>query len=116
MRSIMTYKKWDIVLLPFPYTDLSSTKKRPAVIISPETYNRGLDVMLMFLTSNLKTEQREGDYELTKWQEAGLPKPSMTRMKVMTLDKDFILKKIGEIQPEDGLKIDEFLKNFFALL
>lgn len=115
MRSIMIYKKWDIVLIPFPYTDLSSTKKRPAVVISSEGYNRGLDIMLLFLTSNLTVERKEGDYKLALWKEAGLPKPSMTRMKIMTLDKDFILKKIGAIQEGDAIRINESLIDFLAL-
>ncbi|MEQ9308269.1 MAG: type II toxin-antitoxin system PemK/MazF family toxin [Balneolaceae bacterium] len=114
MRSITTYKKWDIVLLPFPYTDLSSSKRRPTVVISPESYNSGLDIMLLFLTSNLNTDRKEGDYELVQWQEAGLPKPSKTRMKIMTLDKDFVIKKIGEIQSLDKAALKQTLQNFFS--
>lgn len=114
MRSIMTYKKWDIVLLPFPYTDLSSAKRRPAVVISPESYNSGLDIMLLFLTSNLKSQEKEGDYMLKQWDRAGLPKPSMTRMKVMTLDKGFVIKKIGEIQSLDKASLRQTLQNFFS--
>ena len=71
--------------------------------------------MLLFLTSNLNAEPKEGDVILNKWRNAGLPKPSMTRMKVMTLDKDFILKKIGTIQDVDAMKINESLKGFLAL-
>ena len=111
----MTYKKWDIVLVPFPYTDLSSSKKRPAVVISPESYNQGLDVMLLFLTSNLNADQKEGDYILTEWKRAGLPKPSLTRMKIMTLDRDFILKKIGAIASQDTLEINSLFQDFFGL-
>lgn len=111
----MIYKKWDIVLIPFPYTDLSSSKRRPAIVISPESYNKGLDVILLFLTSNLNSDKKEGDYLLKEWQEAGLPKPSMIRMKIMTLDKDFIIKKIGEIQSMDRLEIDSIVKRFFDI-
>ena len=111
----MTFKPWDIVLIPFPFTDLSATKKRPAVVVSSETYNSGQDVMLLFLTSNVSATPRPGDYLLAEWETANLPKPSMIRMKLMTLDKDLILKKLGEIQEGDILKIKEELKEFFGL-
>ena len=110
----MTYEPWDIVLLPFPYTNLTSSKRRPAVVISPQSYNSGLDIILLFLTSNLKSEQKEGDYILNEWQEAGLPKPSKTRMKIMTLDKDFVVKKIGEIQSLDRTELKQIFQNFFS--
>jgi len=74
----MTYKPWDIVLVPFPFTNLSANKKRPALIISPAGYNKGYDVIIMFITSNLGAFERPGDYVLQEWKEAGRPKPSMT--------------------------------------
>ena len=52
----MISKPWDVVLLPFPFTDLTSKKRRPAIVISTETYNSGRDIVLMHLTSNVKSE------------------------------------------------------------
>ncbi len=111
----MTCKQWDVILLPFPYTDLSSAKKRPAVIISPLQYNKGLDTVFMYLTSKISKRDEKGSHELLKWKEAGLPLPSMTKMKFMALDKNLIVKKIGEIQDADKTIIKQKLKLFFAL-
>ncbi|MCX8111037.1 MAG: type II toxin-antitoxin system PemK/MazF family toxin [Syntrophorhabdaceae bacterium] len=61
MKSTIDYKKWDIVLVPFPFTDLTTIKKRPALIISPDEYNKKLDVVIVFITSNLDVEYRMGD-------------------------------------------------------
>lgn len=52
---MITYKKWDIILVPFPFTDLKTVKKRPALVISPEEYNVGPDLIIMFITSNLSS-------------------------------------------------------------
>lgn len=41
--STMIYKKWDIIIVPFPFSDLTANKKRPAFIISPEAYNENQD-------------------------------------------------------------------------
>lgn len=51
MKSTTTYKKWDIVLVPFPFTDLTTSKKRPGLVISPEEYNKGSDILISFITT-----------------------------------------------------------------
>jgi mRNA interferase MazF len=110
----MTYKPWDIILVPFPFTDLSRNKKRPALVISPKEYNKGYDLIIMFITSKLSTFGRPGDYKIAKWREAGLPKPSMTRMKLATIEKDIVIKKFATLQDEDRKSIQNILINFFS--
>lgn len=115
MRSIMTYDRWDIVLLPFPFTNLQTTKKRPALILSPKKYNSGPDVLVMFVTSNLKAKPKVGDYKLSEWKEAGLPKPSVTRMKFATIQKSLIIKKIARLTEKDQLTLGENMRAFFGI-
>jgi mRNA interferase MazF len=110
----MTYRRWDIVLVPFPFTNLSTNKKRPALVISPADYNKGPDVIIMFITSNLRVFGRPGDYKLTKWKEAGLPKPSMSRMKLATVDKNIVIKKIARLEETDREAVQEIITDFFS--
>ncbi|MBA3601162.1 MAG: type II toxin-antitoxin system PemK/MazF family toxin [Acidobacteria bacterium] len=107
------YKKWEIVLVPFPFTDLSSAKRRPALIVSPDSYNTGKDVVIAYITSQINSSSRLGDYKLQKWKEAGLPKVSMVRMKFATIDKAIIIKTIGELEDTDREKIEKNLVSFF---
>jgi mRNA interferase MazF len=107
------YKKWEIVLVPFPFTDLSSAKRRPALVVSPDKYNTGNDVVIAYVTSQINLPPRLGDYNLQKWKEAGLPKPSKIRMKFATLDKGIIIKKIGTLEKEDSEEIEKILVSFF---
>jgi mRNA interferase MazF len=67
MTSTTTCKQWDIVLVPFPFTDLSASKKRPALIISPDEYNAGFDVIIAFITSNMDVKSKPGDYRQKIW-------------------------------------------------
>lgn len=110
-----TCETWDIVLVPFPFTNLQSAKKRPALIISPNSFNTGPDVVILFVTSNISSFGRTGDYMIQNWQESGLPKPSMTRMKFAAIEKSIIIKKIGRITSKDQSAIRNELKNFFDL-
>ena len=114
MKSITAYKKWDIVLVPFPFTDLKTVKKRPALIISPDEYNEKLDVVICFITSKLNLEYRLGDYKIQEWKKSNLPKPSMIRMKFATIDKSIIEKNIGKLFEKDVNEFKKLLVSFFT--
>ena len=114
MKSTMNYKKWEIVLVPFPFTDLTNTKKRPALIISPDEYNEKLDVVIVFITSKLDLKHRIGDYQIQEWEKSNLPKPSMLRMKFATIDKSIILKKLGKLYDQDVNNFCNLLIKFFT--
>ncbi len=113
MKSIMTYKKWDIVLVPFPFTNLQTIKKRPALIISPDEYNAGDDIVILFITSNVSSFGRTGDYIIQDWNKSGLPKPSMTRMKFATIEKSIVIKNIGRLHKSDCASLVSKLNDFF---
>ena len=108
------YNKWDIILVPFPFTDLTTVQKRPALIVSPDEYNRHRDVVITFITSKLDGEQRLGDYVLKEWKEAQLPKQSMIRMKFATIDKSIILRKLGKLTEKDIEHYRKLLVRFFT--
>lgn len=110
----MTYKKWEIILVPFPFTDLTTTKKRPALIISPNEYNKHLDVVITFITSKLDLESKIGDYKIKDWEFSNLPKPSMLRMKFATIDKSMIIKKLGKLTDKDIIGFRKLLLSFFS--
>ena len=56
------YERGDVVLVPFPFSDQSASKKRPAVIISSDRYNKlSSDVVIMAITS--KTHKADGPVE-----------------------------------------------------
>src|SRR5437773_12025147 len=94
------YKRGDVVLVAFPFTDLTTTKMRPALVISSDRFNQGNDLVLVAITSQIAKKPSEGDILLSPHdqKEAGLPKPSVVRLgKVVTLDQRLIRKKLGRI-------------------
>ncbi len=113
MKSTTIYNKWDIILVPFPFTDLKTTKKRPALVISPNLYNKGPDIIIAFITSQLDGNKRLGDYLIKEWGDAKLPKPSMIRMKFATIDQSIVVKKLGKLTAPD---IKSFQKQLIQFL
>ena len=109
----MIYKKWAIILVSFPFTDLKASKKRPALIISPNEYNQKSDVIIAFITSKMDQDHKTGDYHIKEWKSANLPKPSMIRMKFATIDKTIIQKRLGRLSANDVNNFKKELSAFF---
>jgi mRNA interferase MazF len=109
------YNQRDIVLIPIPFTDLSSNKKRPVIIISNDNYNKNnLDIVVVALTSNLNIENKYSiDIENYNLVEGKLPKKSRIRCdKIYTLSKNIVVKKFNKINQ----KTFEIIKNKIELL
>jgi len=92
-------KQGEIVLIPIPFTDLSSNKKRPVLIISKNGYNNIMnDVVVVAMTSNL--EDREYGVLIKKEDlaEGELKVESLIRAdKIFTLSQDIIIKRFGTV-------------------
>jgi mRNA interferase MazF len=93
-----------IVLVCFPFTDLSSTKQRPAVVVSSTGYNQARpDLILMAITSQIRPKTTFGETIITDWQIAGLLKPSVIKPIVFTAEKSIIKKSLGKLSNNDQL-------------
>jgi mRNA-degrading endonuclease toxin of MazEF toxin-antitoxin module len=72
------YEFGDLVLVPFPFTDLSTTKKRPAVVVSSPAYHQARpDLVILAVTSQAHPSSAFGEAAVAKWKEAGLLRPSV---------------------------------------
>jgi PemK-like, MazF-like toxin of type II toxin-antitoxin system len=82
-ESTTMYQRGDVVLLPFPFTDLSATRTRPAVVVSVPSFEQETsDFTVAMITSVPHTTPY--DYALQDWQAAHLLRPSWVRTKLAT--------------------------------
>lgn len=109
---IMTnYEFGDLVLVRFPFTDGTTVKKRPAVVVSSSAANLNRpDIILMAVTSRVHSPDYFGDVAITEWQQAGLLKPSMIKPVFTTLEKGLILRKLGRLGKRDRKAVLQTLK------
>ena len=95
------YEQGDVVLLQFPFTDLSAKKLRPAVVISANWFNRlRQDCILAAITSQVPPEADRDELVLSAadLKGAGLPKPSIVKLgKIITLEQRLIQKPLGRL-------------------
>ena len=109
------YNFGDIVIVPFPFTDQTATKKRPAVIVSSSFYNSSLpDIVLMAITSQIRSPPNNGEMEITEWQNAGLLKPSVVKPIFTTIEKKLISKTLGYLESGDAQNLRNKLQNLIG--
>ncbi len=96
------YEFGDVILVPFPFTDQTTTKKRPAVIVSSNSYqSERSDLILIAITSQGNPATSFGEITITKWRVAGLLKPSIIKPVLITIDKELVIKKLGQLEETD---------------
>ena len=92
----------DVVLVPFPFTDQSAAKQRPAVVISTAAYNAARpDVIVMAVTSQLRASAAFGEVWLDEWAAAGLLKPSAVKPVIATLEGSLAIRQLGTLSAPD---------------
>jgi mRNA interferase MazF len=115
MPSTTRYRRGDIVLVSFPFTDLSSSKRRPALVVSPDGFNQQMqDVVLVGLTSNVA-----GDDQIvidpTDCVDGILPRRSAVKpAKMFTIHSSLIIKKISALRPEKLDRVLGEIRTFFS--
>jgi mRNA interferase MazF len=101
MPSTTNYKRGDVVLVPFPFTDLSSNKQRPALVVSSDAFNSThSDIVVVAITSHVPVSMGPDEFFISQdeLRHCGLPKPSILKLsKIVTLHQRLTIKRIGSM-------------------
>jgi mRNA interferase MazF len=106
-----TLNKSDVVVLPFPFSDLSSSKKRPALVAATL---QGEDLILCQITSQARVdgysiELLDDDFKTGKLNLVSAIRPN----RLFTADKSIILYKIGSLKPKKMKEVEDALIKIF---
>lgn len=112
----MIYNPFDVVELPFPFSDLSASKKRKALVISSKQFNEKSGAITVVMITSRANSDWPGDVELIEWHKAGLKKPCYIRLKFFTADKAMFIGKVGSLAKKDQLKFKESFENYIPIL
>ena len=108
----MTFKAFDVVAVPFPFTDRDATKRRPALVISNEKFNQQHNQIVLAMITTTTDNVWRSDVTLTNWQKAGLKLSCQLRLKLFTLDQNLVLKAIGHLSSKDVKSVQVALTEF----
>ena len=105
--SSMTCSRNDVVLLPIPFTDLTSRKVRPAIVAG----RKGTDLFVVPVSSVLFNT----DFPLQEWEKSGLNVPSGVKAQLATVEERLVLKIVGVVTAVDRQTLDERLRTWLQL-
>lgn len=107
-------KRGTIILIPFPFTDLSGAKVRPALVIS--SISRGDDMVVIFISSKKEKIISSSDIVVSPTKGNGIKGTSVICCgKIATLEKKMALGELGVLEKEAMKKVDSSLKKVLGL-
>jgi mRNA interferase MazF len=109
----VNYSKGDVVLFPYPFSDFTSNKVRPAVVVS-EQGKRYNDVFIVPLTSRI-SNIKKGEFVISNWKKAGLNIVTAVKRGCYLADTDIIKKKVGKLEQCDIESVELALKIWLDL-
>jgi len=110
--SMAGFSKNDVLLVRYPFSDLSAAKVRPAAVVhAPHVSEDSLIVPLTSRTTSL----REGEFVLADWSAAGLNVPTAAKRGLYTVHPTLILRQIAQLAPADAQRLERSLRLWLGL-
>jgi mRNA interferase MazF len=98
----VTFEAFGVVVVPFPFTDRTAVRRRPALVVSSRAFNAShAQVVLAMITSAVHAGW-PSDMPIRGLGSAGLRAASVVRLKLFTLDQHHVLREIGSLAPGDA--------------
>ncbi|YAF94714.1 MAG: type II toxin-antitoxin system PemK/MazF family toxin [Nodularia sp. CChRGM 3473] len=109
---MLSYSKHDVILVRYPFSDLSSSKVRPAVVVS--TSHPSQDIFITPLTSKTGS-LLEGEFVLSEWAASGLNVATAVKRGVYTVHESLVIKVIGQLMNTDVKQLEQSLRGWLGL-
>lgn len=104
-----TFKRGDIVVVPFPYSDKLAEKRRPALVVSSDKFNARSGYLWVAMVTS-KTQKLSADDVVFDHSKAGLSKPSMVRVaKIATIEADRVIRTTGRLEKSDIASVQKLI-------
>ncbi len=109
------YKQGEILIVPFPFSDLSSVKRRPVLVISKNLDNKtSYDLIVAGITSKLKDKKHSVLIDNSNLEKGEIPAQSMIKVnKLFSIEQSIVVKKVANINKEALSKVK---KEFYSLI
>jgi len=105
----MSFSRGEVVLLPIPFTDLTSRKVRPAVVIGHSSHTGDLFVV------PISSVVQNVDLMLQAWREAGLNVPCGVKSQIATVEDRLVVKSVGLLSTPDSVALEKRLRRWLQL-
>lgn len=110
----MTYDAGDIVVVPFPFTDRATTKRRPAVVLSDAAFGGAIGQSVLAMITSAKQSGWPLDVTIEDRAITGLDAACVVRMKLITLDHRLIVRRAGSLGAGDRDALSRAVKELLG--
>jgi len=112
----VTFERFAVVRVPFPFTDREATKNRPALVLSdPHAFNTPAGHSVMAMITSAGNPSWPLDCPIADLGAAGLPAPSKVRFKLFTLDHRLVRGQLGRLGADDETRVRQGLARLLGL-
>ena len=112
----MTFEAFDVVVVPFPFTDRTTTKRRPALVLSDSgKFNKQVGQSVLAMITSASNSDWPLDVYIQDLDHAGLPSASVVRMKLFTLDDKLVIRKAGALAKKDCSAVSTALRQLLSM-
>ena len=108
------YDPFDVVTVPFPFTDKAKQKPRPALVISSRSFNAAQDHVILLMITTASHTHWPSDISITDLGSTGLTAASVLRFKCFTLEESLVTRKIGRLSKQDQVTAMGSLQQVFV--
>jgi mRNA interferase MazF len=103
-------KQWNVVVVPFPYSDKLAEKRRPALVVSSDKFNKETGLLWVAMITSTANIGWHGDVEIPISGKSGLTAPSIIRTaKVATIEQERVLRVTGRIDGKTSNKVKRYI-------
>jgi len=113
----VSFRQWDVVVVPFPFTDRPARRRRPALVVSrPDALGNVVGQSVLAMITSAGHRRWPLDVPVADLASAGLPAPSVIRMKLFTLDDRLVERRAGALRTPDTAAVRTALARVFGEL
>ncbi|HVG30389.1 MAG TPA: type II toxin-antitoxin system PemK/MazF family toxin [Pyrinomonadaceae bacterium] len=110
--STRSYSKGDVLLVRYPFTDLSGAKVRPAVVVGESHVSQ--DILIVPLTSKTAS-LLAGEFILADWEGTHLHVPSAVKRGIYTVHESLVARRVGKLSAADSQTLESSLRQWLGL-
>jgi mRNA interferase MazF len=114
----VTFRRWDVVSVPFPFVEGHASKRRPALVVSTDVFHRAHRACFgaMITTARDMRDVRPDDIEIADLVGAGLPRPCVIRpARLATFEWSDRMRRIGTLHRRERQAVEALLRRWFGL-
>jgi mRNA interferase MazF len=111
----VSYDRFDVILVLFPFTEKKGKKQRPAIVLSKNAFNEAHQHSIVAMVTTASQTSWPSDLKINDYDAAGLLSPCVARAKLFTISHDLVPGRVGSLSERDAESIQGWIKDLLPI-